>query len=119
CRHVVPAWRDGCASPTAGGSGVEPFSDPTFADIQAAARRIAPHVRRTPVLTSVELSGRLGAVVEFKCENLQEAGAFKSRGASNAVFALPAEIAARGVVTHSSGNHAAALARAAQGSGIP
>jgi len=98
---------------------VEPFNDPQFADIEAAARRIAPHVRRTPVLSSVELSGRLGVVVEFKCENLQQAGAFKSRGASNAVFALPAETAPRGVVTHSSGNHAAALARAAQRRGIP
>jgi threonine dehydratase len=98
---------------------VEPFNDPQFADIETAARRIAAHVRRTPLLVSAELAGRLGVVVEFKCENLQEAGAFKSRGAANAVFALPAEVAARGVATHSSGNHAAALARAAQRRGIP
>ena len=98
---------------------MDAMGDPEFADIEAAAARIAPHVRRTPLLGSEELASQLGTFVEFKCENLQEAGAFKSRGAINAVFALPADAAARGVATHSSGNHAAALARAAQRRGIP
>ncbi len=93
--------------------------DPEFADIEAAAERIAPHVRRTPLLDSPELSERFGVEVAFKCENLQRAGAFKSRGAVNAVFALSPEVAARGVATHSSGNHAAALSRAAQLRGVP
>lgn len=92
---------------------------PTYADIEAAARRIAPHIHRTPVLHSTELSRRLGARVDFKCENFQKAGAFKSRGACNAVFSLADADAARGVATHSSGNHAAALARAAQLRGVP
>lgn len=87
--------------------------------MRAAAVRLAAHVRRTPVLTSEDLSRRLGARVWFKCENFQYAGAFKSRGACNAVFALASEQAARGVLTHSSGNHGAALARAAQRRGIP
>ena len=81
--------------------------------------RIAPHVRQTPLWASSGLDAELGTRVEFKCENLQEAGAFKSRGAVNAVFALPEALAARGVATHSSGNHAAALSRAAQRRGIP
>jgi threonine dehydratase len=92
---------------------------PEFDDVQAAARRIAPHVHRTPVLHSTELSRLLGLRVDFKCENFQKAGAFKSRGACNAVFAISEAAAARGVATHSSGNHAAALARAAQRRGIP
>ena len=98
---------------------MDAMGDPEFADVEAAAARIAPHIRATPVVTSEQLSERCGITVEFKCENLQYAGAFKARGASNAVFALPAEVAARGVATHSSGNHAAALARAAQLRGIP
>ena len=98
---------------------MDALGDPEFADIEAALVRIAPHVRRTPLLASSGLDSELGASVQFKCENLQEAGAFKSRGAVNAVFALSAEVAARGVATHSSGNHAAALARAAQRRGIP
>jgi threonine dehydratase len=92
---------------------------PTFEDICAAAARIAPHVQRTPLLRSAELSRLAGVDVFLKCENLQVAGAFKSRGACNAVFSLSEEAAARGVATHSSGNHAAALARAAQRRGIP
>jgi threonine dehydratase len=92
---------------------------PTYADVEAASHRIALHVHRTPVLHSTELSRRLGLRVDFKCENFQKAGAFKSRGACNAVFSLSDEEAARGVATHSSGNHAAALARAAQRRGIP
>ncbi len=95
------------------------MGDPEFADIEAAAERIAAHVRRTPLLASAELGAAFGTHVEFKCENLQEGGAFKSRGAINAVFALAADVAARGVATHSSGNHAAALARAAQRRGVP
>ncbi|WP_242922604.1 pyridoxal-phosphate dependent enzyme [Caulobacter sp. CCUG 60055] len=85
----------------------------TFADIEAAAARIAPFVHRTPVLTSHRLNAILGCEVFFKCENLQRIGAFKARGAHNAVFSLSDEEAARGVVTHSSGNHAAALSLAA------
>ncbi len=95
------------------------LDDPDFSDIEAAARRIGPYVQRTPVLASVELSRALGSAAEFKCENLQSAGAFKSRGACNAVFALDDATASRGVATHSSGNHAAALSRAARLRGIP
>ena len=93
--------------------------DPDFADITAAAIRIEPYVRRTPVLRSERLSEMHGGVIDFKCESLQVAGAFKSRGACNAVFALSASVATRGVATHSSGNHAAALARAARLRGVP
>ncbi|MFT3905372.1 MAG: pyridoxal-phosphate dependent enzyme [Steroidobacteraceae bacterium] len=92
---------------------------PGFADVRAAALRIAPYVRRTPLLHSEELSHQLGVRCYFKCENFQYMGAFKARGACNAVFALDAAAAARGVLTHSSGNHGAALARAAQLRGIP
>ena len=91
----------------------------TFADIAAAARRIAGHVYRTPVLTSRRLDERFGCRIVFKCENFQRIGAFKARGAHNAVFALAWDAAARGVVTHSSGNHAAALSLAAATRGIP
>ena len=90
----------------------------TLADIRAAHERIRPFIKRTPVLTSERLDAAVGASLFFKCENFQEAGAFKSRGACNAVFSLTDEEAATGVVTHSSGNHAAALARAAQLRGI-
>jgi len=93
--------------------------DPVYADVVAAAARIAPHVRVTPLRRAAALSARLGVELELKCENLQETGAFKARGACSAVFALAAEVAARGVVTHSSGNHGAALARAARLRGIP
>lgn len=91
----------------------------TLADLRAAHTRIAPHIHRTPVLTSALLDRETGAQLFFKCENLQKAGAFKSRGACNAVFSLSAAEAARGVATHSSGNHAAALSRAAALRGIP
>jgi threonine dehydratase len=91
----------------------------SFADITAARARLTPHIKRTPVLTNAALDATLGAHLFFKCENLQEMGAFKARGAANAVFALSAADAARGVVTHSSGNHGAALARAARLRGIP
>ena len=86
--------------------------------IRSAHERIRPFIKRTPVLTSEALNGETGASLFFKCENLQSAGAFKTRGACNAVFSLTDEEAANGVVTHSSGNHAAALARAAQLRGI-
>ena len=88
-------------------------------DVRAAAERIRDHVHRTPVLTSATLDKELGAQVFVKCENLQKVGAFKARGACNAVMALDEETAGRGVVTHSSGNHAAALAYAARSRGVP
>lgn len=84
-----------------------------------AAARIAPYAARTPVLRSRSLEAEIGAELHFKCENFQRIGAFKFRGACNAVFALSDSEAARGVATHSSGNHAAALALAAQLRGIP
>ena len=92
---------------------------PDLAAIRAAQGRIAPYVHRTPVLTCRSLDALVGARLYFKCENLQKVGAFKARGACNAVMALAPEVAARGVVTHSSGNHGAALAYAAQRRGIP
>jgi len=88
-------------------------------DIRAARRRIEPHVVQTPLVHNALLSRELDCHVSFKCENLQHIGAFKARGASNAVFSLTEDVARRGVVTHSSGNHAAALARAATLRGIP
>ena len=87
--------------------------------IRVAHARILPHVRRTPVMSCRALDEAAGAVLYFKCENFQEVGAFKARGAANAVFSLLMEEAARGVVTHSSGNHGAALAWAAGRRGIP
>lgn len=92
---------------------------PELATIREAHARIAPHVHRTPVQTSRSLDQVTGATLFFKCENLQKVGAFKARGACNAVLSLPDVVAARGVVTHSSGNHGAALAYAAQRRGIP
>ena len=91
---------------------------PTLADIRAAHARIRDKINRTPVLTSSTLDALGGARLFFKCENFQKIGAFKARGATNAVFALSPEEAARGVATHSSGNHGAALARAARLRGI-
>ena len=93
--------------------------DPTIDDILAAAERMAEHIHRTPVATCASIDRIAGAELFFKCENLQKVGAFKARGATNAVFSLDDEAAARGVCTHSSGNHAAALARAAGLRGIP
>src|SRR5262245_40422513 len=92
---------------------------PTLEDIRQAAARIAPYAHRTPVLTCSSLDHILGTEVFFKCENFQKVGAFKFRGACNAVFALSDLQAQRGVATHSSGNHAAALALAARLRGIP
>jgi threonine dehydratase len=91
----------------------------TLADIRAAHARIADKIHRTPVLTSATLDALCGGHLFFKCENFQKIGAFKARGAANAVFSLTDAEAAHGVATHSSGNHAAALARAARLRGIP
>src|SRR5512134_1862883 len=92
---------------------------PTLIDIQEAWQRIRPYIHRTPVLTNESLNEKVGAQVFLKCENLQKVGAFKFRGACNAVYSLSAEEAVRGVCTHSSGNHAQALALAARMRGIP
>jgi len=90
----------------------------TFSDIRAAAKRIQPHAHRTPVLTCASLDRMVGARLFLKCENFQKVGAFKFRGACNAVFSLMEDEARRGVVAHSSGNHAQALALAARLRGI-
>ena len=92
---------------------------PSFDDVLAAHARIAPHIHRTPVLTSQYFNALTGAELFFKCENFQKAGAFKARGASNAVFGLSDAMAAKGVATHSSGNHALSLSYAAGRRGIP
>jgi threonine dehydratase len=91
---------------------------PNLETIRAAHARIAPRIHRTPVLTSQALDAMAGARLFFKCENLQKTGSFKIRGATNAIFSLPDDEARRGVVTHSSGNHAAAVALAARWRGI-
>lgn len=92
---------------------------PTLNHIRQAAERIKPYAHRTPVLTCTNLDQKVGAQVFMKCENLQKVGAFKFRGACNSVFSLTDEESARGVATHSSGNHAQALALAARLRGIP
>lgn len=92
--------------------------EPTLKDIQGAHRRIKPFIHRTPVLTCTALNDMCGATLFFKCENFQKVGAFKFRGACNAVFSLSDAEARKGVATHSSGNHAAALALAARRRGI-
>ena len=92
---------------------------PTFADVEIAHERVKPYIHRTPILTSSYLNSITGAELFFKCENFQKAGAFKVRGASNAVFGLSDEMAARGVATHSSGNHALSLSYAGGRRGIP
>jgi threonine dehydratase len=92
---------------------------PTLNDIRQAAERIKPYAHRTPVLTNESLNQKVDAQVFLKCENLQKVGAFKFRGACNAVYSLTDEEAACGVCTHSSGNHAQALALAARMRGIP
>src|ERR1700733_13034873 len=86
----------------------------TMQAIQEAHERIRGMIHRTPIMTSSVLDELAGNRLFFKCENLQKVGAFKARGATNAVFLLTDAEAAKGVVTHSSGNHAAALARAAR-----
>lgn len=92
---------------------------PTFTDVQSAHERINNQIHRTPVLTNRQVDERSGAQVFFKCENFQRVGAFKFRGAHNAVSSLSDEEAADGVATHSSGNHAQAVALAAKMRGIP
>jgi threonine dehydratase/serine racemase len=92
---------------------------PTIDDVRAAADRIARHVHRTPIMTSASIDTMVGRTVRIKCEHLQRGGAFKVRGATNAVMALDGAAARRGVAAHSSGNHAAALALAARIRGIP
>lgn len=92
---------------------------PTYDDVLAAHERIKPYIHRTPILTSSYLNELTGAELFFKCENFQKAGAFKARGASNAVFSLTEDKAAIGVATHSSGNHALSLSYAAGCRGIP
>lgn len=94
-------------------------TDLTLRLVQDAQSRIAGKVSATPVLTSETLDGEAGAHLYFKCENFQKCGSFKARGATNAVFSLSMQQASRGVATHSSGNHAAALSRAARLRGIP
>ncbi len=89
-------------------------NSPTIKEIRQAAARIEPYAHRTPVLTSTTVNRMLDAEIFFKCENFQKVGAFKFRGACNTVMSLPDEEAAKGVATHSSGNHAQALALAAK-----
>lgn len=92
---------------------------PNKHDIALAAERIKPHTHQTPLISNQSINSILGGEIHFKCENLQKAGAFKSRGACNAVFSLDEEQLLKGVCTHSSGNHAQALARAATLRNIP
>ncbi|HEY9103249.1 threo-3-hydroxy-L-aspartate ammonia-lyase [Chitinimonas sp.] len=98
---------------------MEDLSLPTYADVVAASERIAGHAHRTPVMTSRTINAELGAEVYFKCENLQRMGAFKFRGAYNALSQFSAEQKQRGVVAFSSGNHAQAIALAARLLGMP
>ena len=95
------------------------MSTVTIDDIYGAAARIADYVHVTPVMHSQLINARAGCDIVFKCENLQKAGAFKARGAHNAALALTAQERARGLATHSSGNHAAALALAASRLDVP
>lgn len=92
---------------------------PTYDDVQDAAERVAPYLHRTPVVTNRHVDARAGATIFGKAENLQKVGAFKARGATNAVLSLGASAAAVGVATHSSGNHGQALAFAAGVVGVP
>ncbi len=92
---------------------------PTLKDIQAAHERIKPYIHQTPVLSSQQLNEKAGSSLYFKCENFQKAGAFKSRGAMNAILSLREDELFKGVATHSSGNHAQALARAAKIMNVP
>lgn len=98
---------------------VEIAGSPNLDAIRKAHGRIRPYIHRTPVLTSERLDTASGASIFFKCENFQKVGAFKARGATNAVFALDDKTVRRGVATHSSGNHGAAVARAAKLRGVP
>src|SRR2546430_3835507 len=91
----------------------------SWAAILEAHARIAPRIHRTPVLTSASLDAQTGARLFFKCDNFQKTGSFKIRGATNAIFSLTDQEAARGIVTQSSGNHGAAVACAAAWRGLP
>ena len=95
-----------------------PGTVPDLPDVLDASARIAPYIHRTPVCTCAALNALAGAELYFKCENFQKVGAFKIRGAANAVFSLSGDEAARGVATHSSGNHAQAVAFACRARGI-
>jgi threonine dehydratase len=95
------------------------MSLPDFASIRAAHDRILSHIHRTPVMTSASIDALAGCSIFFKCENFQKVGAFKARGAMNAILKLSPEERRKGVATHSSGNHAQALARAAKILGVP
>jgi len=98
---------------------MEPFVLPTLDDILLAHNRIRPFIHLTPVLTSSSINAMLGAEFYFKCENFQKVGAFKFRGATHAVLSLSPDELVHGVGTHSSGNHAAALALAARNAKVP
>ena len=100
-------------------AGVEEIHIPDYDDVLKAHERIKPYIHRTPVLTSSFMNELTGAELFFKCENFQKAGAFKVRGASNAVFGLADDKVAKGVATHSSGNHALSLSYAAGRRNIP
>jgi threonine dehydratase len=104
---------------TAPQTNTKSYQPPSWGDILAAHARIAPRIHRTPVLSSASLDALTGARLFFKCENLQKTGSFKIRGATNAIFSLTDEEAARGIVTQSSGNHGAAVACAAAWRGVP
>lgn len=96
-----------------------PDTEITFDQIRAAAERIRPIAKRTPVMTSASFDAAAGVNAFFKCENFQKGGAFKIRGASNFIFSIPQDRLPKGVVAHSSGNHAQAVAIAAEFAGIP
>ena len=95
------------------------YTHPELTDIEIAAERIAPYTVKTPVRTDAAIHEKFGADIFFKCENVQKVGAFKFRGACNAVFSLHDDEAEKGVATHSSGNHGAALSLAGSLKGIP
>src|SRR5260370_30427467 len=95
------------------------YQHPSWDAILAAHARISPKIHRTPILTSASLNAMTGAQLFFKCENLQKTGSFKIRGASNAILSLTEKEVAKGIVTHSSGNHGAAVACASSWRGVP
>ena len=117
--NSAPAGGSAAAKPQAWGGHSAATHLPDLAAIRAAQARIAPYVHRTAVMTCAAIDDEVGASLFFKCEHLQKVGAFKARGACNAVFALDEAAASKGVVTHSSGNHGAAVAYAARRRGIP
>ena len=113
CHNMIDLGDFSLSTPT-----TQPFAAPDLESIREAYRRISPLIDRTPVMISDALDELAGAMLYFKCENLQLSGSFKIRGAANAVYSLSEAEAARGVVTHSSGNHGAALSLAAKMRGI-